>query len=366
MENLIHKHKLKIQYFIKRNKNIFDLDDYDNIAYQYSLLLDYFSDKNVDISRYRKVFKDMYIHSDVKDIFNKIKKYYNLSNAFTYKKSILRYGEFEGKIKWDEYRKKQSKTNTFEYKKEKYNWSREDFDNFNKSRAITKENLIKKYGNDKGLDKWQDYKNKQSYSGISKDYFIKKHGNDLGLKVWKEVNNKKAHNYENYIRIYGDEKTARKKLEQHYHKISSNSFHSKISQELFWELYNNIKNFNINVYFAELNTEFVKFDVLNNKIRKFDFVIPELYYCVEFNGDEWHANPKFYSDNDTPKIFRKKSIKPTSKDIWKNDEEKNRVLTDIGYNVKVVWENDYRENKELIIGDILQEIYDVYENRKKF
>jgi hypothetical protein len=48
--------------------------------------------------------------------------------AITEKNLIKKWGEEKGKIKWKEYCEKQSISNTFEYKKEKYGWSKEEFD----------------------------------------------------------------------------------------------------------------------------------------------------------------------------------------------------------------------------------------------
>ena len=55
---------------------------------------------------------------------------------------------------------------TFNYKKEKYNWTEEDFKNFNLSRAVSVDNMIKKYGNEDGLKKWNDYLNKQKNNDL--------------------------------------------------------------------------------------------------------------------------------------------------------------------------------------------------------
>lgn len=44
---------------------------------------------------------------------------------------ILMFGEEEGLKKWNHYCELQSKSNTFEYKKEKYGWTKEDFDAYN-------------------------------------------------------------------------------------------------------------------------------------------------------------------------------------------------------------------------------------------
>jgi len=50
---------------------------------------------------------------------------------------IRKYGEVEGKVKWDNYRKKQAESNTFEYKQKKYGWTKEQFDEYNKSRGVS-------------------------------------------------------------------------------------------------------------------------------------------------------------------------------------------------------------------------------------
>ena len=54
---------------------------------------------------------------------------------------IKKWGIELGKQKWKEYCNKQSITNTFEYKKEKYGWDENEFNEFNKK----KRNYIKKF-----------------------------------------------------------------------------------------------------------------------------------------------------------------------------------------------------------------------------
>ena len=48
---------------------------------------------------------------------------------------IRRYGEDEGTRRWDLYRHKQAVTNTFEYKQEVYGWTIDQFNEYNKSRG---------------------------------------------------------------------------------------------------------------------------------------------------------------------------------------------------------------------------------------
>ena len=59
---------------------------------------------------------------------------------------IRKWGEKIGKEKWEEYKRKQSYSNSFEYKSKEYGWSEKDFNDYNKNRSVTKENLIKRWG----------------------------------------------------------------------------------------------------------------------------------------------------------------------------------------------------------------------------
>lgn len=76
--------------------------------------------------------------------------------AITKDAMIAKYGEQGGTKKWNEYCKKQALTNTFEYKHQKYDWTKEQFDEYNKSRAVTKENLIRRHCKDKGMIIWNE------------------------------------------------------------------------------------------------------------------------------------------------------------------------------------------------------------------
>ena len=74
-------------------------------------------------------------------------------------------------------------------------------------------------------------------------------------------------------------------------------------------------------------------------------------YCIEFNGNYWHLNPNMYKETDT-RFFDNIS----AKEIWENDRNKNLFLCNKGFRVKVVWEEEYVNNKELIVNIIKEEI----------
>lgn len=60
--------------------------------------------------------------------------------------------------------------------------------------------------------------------------------------------------------------------------------------------------------------------------------------CIEKHGDEYHANPLKFGENDTPHPFRKNI---TSKDIWMKDREKLKTAIDNGFEVLYIWDSEY-------------------------
>ena len=70
---------------------------------------------------------------------------------------------------------------------------------------------------------------------------------------------------------------------------------------------------------------------------------------IEFYGDYWHCNPKDKRFSDG-KMFHP-YLKMTASEKWEFDNTRINKLKSAGYDVKVVWEMDYKNNKELIIED---------------
>jgi G:T-mismatch repair DNA endonuclease (very short patch repair protein) len=68
------------------------------------------------------------------------------------------------------------------------------------------------------------------------------------------------------------------------------------------------------------------------KVHRVDFLYGNI--IIEFYGDYWHGNPTIFSNG---AMIRKKKIE----DVWEHDCNKIADLRDTGYNVLVIWENDY-------------------------
>lgn len=74
---------------------------------------------------------------------------------------------------------------------------------------------------------------------------------------------------------------------------------------------------------------------------------------IEFNGDIYHANPKIYKEYDKPNPFHNL----TSKELWEIDADKKSIAERNGFEELIVWEKDYRENKEKVINECLNFLF---------
>jgi very-short-patch-repair endonuclease len=138
-----------------------------------------------------------------------------------------------------------------------------------------------------------------------------------------------------------DSKSDEEKAEINRKKLNGNSY-SKISQELFWNLYNREEN-NELIKFKELNSEFY----LRKNITwyAYDYVNMKSFKIIEFNGDFWHCNPEDYESN---YLHRVKKI--FANEIWDFDKEKISFANEKGYNVLTIWESEYKKDKEATIN----------------
>ena len=192
--------------------------------------------------------------------------------------------------------------NTFDYKQKVYGWDKQTFDDYNKSRAVTKENLVKKYGKDIGIHRWNEYLQKQHYSKTL-DYLIEKYGEEKGLEEYKRICREKLLTKENFIRKYG-EIDGIAKWKSYLDGISCG--YSKTAIKFIEKIVHANKE-DHKLFYGENEK---KFDIFENG---FTYVLVDLYdettnKVIEFYGDFWHANPLIYKE-DAKDFFRRMSFK---------------------------------------------------------
>lgn len=162
-------------------------------------------------------------------------------------------------------------------------------------------------------NEWEFHYNQRKQSVMknktnSIDWFKLKFGDELGIDKYKTYVNDKMNTLST---------------------LKANKY-SKISQDLFWNIYNRLTNKN-NVYFFELNKEFVlripeKYNY-NKTVMMLDFIQDKK--IIEYNGNYWHS-----------KVI---------------DDVRYKILKDMGYSIMVITSNEYNRNKksEIIIENCL-------------
>jgi hypothetical protein len=88
------------------------------------------------------------------------------------------------------------------------------------------------------------------------------------------------------------------------------------------------------------------------KFKQFDFKIGKI--LLEVNGDFYHANPKYYKENDIIPVAGTKNL--TAKQLWDKDKRKKLMAEKSNYIVKYIWEDEINsmDDKELEI-----KLYDI-------
>lgn len=168
---------------------------------------------------------------------------------------------------------------------------------------------------------------------------IEKYGETEGRKKWKY----RQIQWQNTLKSKPKEEIERiNSLKGKGHKYVKRSF-SKISQNLFWKIYDIIKSDYKEIYFAtnqtNLNNDFNnhEFEVLSNdELHRYylDFYVKDNNKVIEFDGDYWHGEKRGNQERDR---IREENLKQLG-------------FIDI-FHVK---ERDYNSNPEKVVEECLK------------
>lgn len=281
-----------------------------------------YTKKNIFACKFSKVVQ--YAFDIPNNIFN---EYVHKRQALTKDRMIKLYGEEIGLEKWNAYRQKQSITNTFKYKQEKYGMTKEEFDEYNKSRSSTKELFIKRHGIEEGTKMWNEYCERQRYT-TSLEYFIEKYGEIKGIEKYN---------------TFCDARIEAGKQSSELHNTTS-----KIADELFIKLISYFPNNKIWTHITNLGEK-----IINHKYA-IDYYDETNNIAIEFYGDYWHMNPQKYNENTIIPFITKCKYFHTAKDLWNYDKKRiNKISKKLKTDVIIIWENEYRKNKQQCIENIL-------------
>jgi hypothetical protein len=181
----------------------------------------------------------------------------------------------------------------------------------------------KEYWMERGFDEEESKKKvSDSQRTFSLKICIQKHGPEEGLVIY----NNRQQKWQKSLYENGNIKGG----------------YSKISQELFDILSTKLDG---EFYYATKSGEYC---ISDDRNYYFDFTDLKSMKIIEYNGDQYHANPKIYEPNDYPHPYRKESGY-SSKDIWEMDRIKGESAKISGFDVLYIWDSEYKKNKEYII-----------------
>lgn len=165
---------------------------------------------------------------------------------------------------------------------------------------------------------------------------IAKYGEEEGTKRWKK-------RQERWLKSFTNK--PQEELERIYKAKMEYGGYSKISQDLFWKLYERIKDKFKKIYFATLdkqskqytekNNEYVLFinpKTPNNGCYFLDFLVLDCMKVIEFDGDYWHSR----AENK------------------ERDEKRNIEILTKGFEILHIKECDYRLNEQQIIDNCIE------------
>lgn len=100
-----------------------------------------------------------------------------------------------------------------------------------------------------------------------------------------------------------------------------------------------------------------RYDVTDDEVRVGEnkYLVPDMVIngriVVEFYGDYFHANPSKHQANE---YIVKKEM--TAKELWEVDALRQKQLEDVGYKVIIIWQSDYRKNREKCLTALVTKI----------
>lgn len=304
-------------------------------------------------------------------------KYNTLQEKFKYRFTlpwfIEKYGDINGTIKYTENCSKLS-VSIGALTKRGFN-SEEIMEIKHRHSTNSKNNLetfIKRYGEQEGRIRYDNYKKTiRSVSKRSLEYWIKKSNGNLelakrllsnyqrrdlswfistfgsahGHQKYQDANKKRGRTLENYINKYGCEIGKEKYIAacKNFKDNQSGIFNSKGQLEL--EQY--LKDIYCNVKGSRNETGIILTEpercVVKNNILYPDIIVNDAY-IINYNGDFWHCRSTIFKDE----LQIHPRIKKTIKEIRDIDIQKNIIYKNRGFITIDIWDSDYWTNKDKI------------------
>lgn len=107
------------------------------------------------------------------------------------------------------------------------------------------------------------------------------------------------------------------------------------------------------------NDRIVKKTIRLNEKWYYPDVIVNDHIIIEFFGNYYHGNPSMFKSTDIVHHGF------TAKSLWKSDKNRIETFKQFGYDVIIVWEKDWKDNKETVYQTILERIHEEKNIKRK-
>ena len=124
----------------------------------------------------------------------------------------------------------------------------------------------------------------------------------------------------------------------------SNKFVSNSEKEFVDELE---KNLGFEFKYSYKTRQFCKWSEEYHQPFFYDVADTDLKIVIEFFGDYWHCRPKTHSST-----FIHPHAKIEARKIWKYDISKRKLIKSFGFTHMIVWESDWKNNRQDVIERI--------------
>jgi hypothetical protein len=168
-------------------------------------------------------------------------------------------------------------------------------------------------------------------STFSFESCVEKHGDDEGFKIWKNRQSR-------YLETMNN-KSVEEMKDINFRKLPSENDATVSKLEI--EIVDAIKSSGLDVEVQKP----LSFSFDGTKWKLYDICFG--YKIIEVHGRYWHADPRLYNPNDVV-------IGRLASEIWEKDRLKIESAKSQGYDVVVIWEDDYHANPELVIKSAIE------------
>lgn len=280
-----------------------------------------------------------------------IERYGNKKNCSCSKDYLQKkYGITQGLLKYENWVKNMGQSLEKLVKKHGKEKGQQKYHNFctKMKGKCTLQWYIKKYGKNIGEKLYQQSCKIKSFTH-KKEWYLKKYGNEQGLKIFQEINKRKSPSLTNLVSKYG-ENLGKQKYEQMKSKSYSGFEQSKIAMQLFHKIKKLFPN--EKMFYDKNPKEFGRYLSSLKKYCFLDFYMPDRKKVIEFYGDYWHCNPQLYNDDQI--VFYPQNKTFIAKEIREKDKERiEAIKKQLKCEVIIVWENDYKRNKKDVLKIVI-------------